>query len=84
MSAGSSVPVTTGLKAATALPRAARAAQIEPRGLVDSARGAAQGGDFFVCEGIGGLLVPFTTGYMVRDLALDLGLPLDEWIAAAA
>ncbi|MFL5884499.1 MAG: ATP-dependent dethiobiotin synthetase BioD, partial [Thermoleophilaceae bacterium] len=29
-----------------------------------------------VCEGIGGLLVPFTTGYMVRDFALDLGLPV--------
>ena len=29
-----------------------------------------------VGEGIGGLLVPFTTGYTVRDLALDLGLPV--------
>ncbi|MFL5849032.1 MAG: dethiobiotin synthase [Solirubrobacteraceae bacterium] len=49
--------------------------RIEPRELVDAARGAAEGRDFFVCEGIGGLLVPFTTGYMVRDLAIDLGLP---------
>jgi len=49
--------------------------QIEPRALVDAARDEAEGGDFFVCEGIGGLLVPFTTGYMVRDLAIDLGLP---------
>src|SRR5437764_14209710 len=49
--------------------------QIEPRELVDAARAAAEGHDFFVCEGIGGLLVPFTTGYMVRDLAVDLGLP---------
>jgi dethiobiotin synthetase len=49
--------------------------RIDPRELVDSARGAAEGHDYLVCEGIGGLLVPFTTGYMVRDLALDLGLP---------
>ena len=29
-----------------------------------------------VAEGVGGLLVPITPGYLVRDLALDLGLPL--------
>ena len=29
-----------------------------------------------MCEGVGGLLVPITPGYLVRDLALDLGLPL--------
>ena len=29
-----------------------------------------------VCEGVGGLLVPLTPGYLVRDLALDLGLPV--------
>jgi len=52
--------------------------QIEPRELVDAARGAAEGRDFFVCEGIGGLLVPFTTGYMVRDLAIDLGSRRDR------
>ena len=28
------------------------------------------------CEGVGGLLVPLTPGYSVRDLAVDLGLPL--------
>ena len=50
--------------------------QIEPRALVDRARRAGEGADVLVCEGIGGLLVPFTTGYMVRDLALDLGLPV--------
>jgi len=25
---------------------------------------------------VGGLLVPITTGYLVRDLAIDLGLPV--------
>src|SRR3954467_3957186 len=49
--------------------------QIEPRALVDAARRAARGGGVFGREGNGGLLVPFTTGYMVRDLAIDLGLP---------
>jgi dethiobiotin synthetase len=29
-----------------------------------------------VTEGVGGLLVPITPGYLVRDLARDLGLPL--------
>lgn len=29
-----------------------------------------------VCEGVGGLLVPLTPDYLVRDLAVDLGLPL--------
>jgi dethiobiotin synthetase len=29
-----------------------------------------------VAEGVGGLLVPLTLGYTVRDLALDLGWPV--------
>jgi dethiobiotin synthetase len=29
-----------------------------------------------VCEGVGGILVPLTLGYLVRDLAVDLGLPV--------
>lgn len=29
-----------------------------------------------VVEGVGGLLVPLTRGYLVRDLAVDVGLPL--------
>jgi dethiobiotin synthetase len=32
--------------------------------------------DRLVCEGVGGLMVPITTGYLVRDLAVDLGLPV--------
>ena len=46
---------------------------IEPERLLAVAR-AAPG--FVVCEGVGGLLVPLTPGYSVRDLAVDLGLPL--------
>ena len=33
------------------------------------ARAAAAGADLLVCEGVGGLLVPLTAGYLVRDLA---------------
>ncbi len=48
---------------------------IEPAELVAKARST--GGDsVLVCEGVGGLMVPITTGYLVRDLAVDLGLPL--------
>ncbi len=38
---------------------------------------AAADADALVCEGVGGLLVPLTSrGYLVRDLARDLGYPL--------
>jgi dethiobiotin synthetase len=49
---------------------------IEPRELADAARRASASADVFVCEGVGGLLVPLTPGYLIRDFALDLGLPL--------
>jgi dethiobiotin synthetase len=49
---------------------------IEPARLLEAARAEAAGADVLVCEGVGGLMVPITTGYLVRDLALDLGLPL--------
>jgi dethiobiotin synthetase len=29
-----------------------------------------------VCEGVGGLMVPFTSGYLVRDLAMALDMPV--------
>ena len=32
--------------------------------------------ELLVCEGVGGLLVPITPGYLVRDLAIDLELPV--------
>jgi dethiobiotin synthetase len=49
---------------------------IEPAMLLEAARLAAAGADSLVCEGVGGLLVPITTGYLVRDLAVELGLPV--------
>ena len=41
-----------------------------------SSLAAARAHELLVCEGVGGLLVPITPGYLVRDLAIDLGLPL--------
>jgi dethiobiotin synthetase len=49
---------------------------VDPAALVRSARAAAAGADVIVAEGVGGLLVPLTPGYLVRDLAVDLELPL--------
>jgi dethiobiotin synthetase len=45
---------------------------IEPARILAAARAH----DLLVCEGVGGLMVPITTGYLVRDLAVDLGLPV--------
>ena len=45
---------------------------IEPAQLVEAARVH----ELLVCEGVGGLLVPITPGYLVRDLAIDLELPV--------
>jgi dethiobiotin synthetase len=49
---------------------------IEPAALLASARAAAAGADALVVEGVGGLLVPLTPSYLVRDLARELALPL--------
>jgi dethiobiotin synthetase len=49
---------------------------IDPAQLVAAARRAREWADVLVCEGVGGLLVPFSLGYSVRDLAADLGFPL--------
>lgn len=49
---------------------------IEPATLLATARGEAADADALVVEGVGGLLVPLTPGYLVRDLACELALPL--------
>jgi dethiobiotin synthetase len=50
--------------------------EIQPERLLDAARAATAGSKALVCEGVGGLLVPLTADYLVRDFAADLGLPL--------
>jgi dethiobiotin synthetase len=47
---------------------------LEPAQLVAAAR--ALRADVVIAEGVGGLLVPLTLGYTVRDLAIDLGWPV--------
>ena len=49
---------------------------IEPSRLRAAAEEAAADADLLVCEGVGGFLVPLTLGYLVRDFARDLGLPV--------
>ncbi|HEV2075664.1 MAG TPA: dethiobiotin synthase [Thermoleophilaceae bacterium] len=51
-------------------------AAIEPERLLRAACTAAARADALVVEGVGGLLVPLASGYLVRDLAAELGLPL--------
>ena len=50
--------------------------EIDPGRVRAAAGAAAAGADALVCEGVGGLLVPITLGYSVRDLAVELGLPV--------
>src|SRR3954462_7972319 len=50
--------------------------QIEPLALAREAREVAHQADALVCEGIGGLMVPLAGGFVVRDLAVELDLPL--------
>jgi dethiobiotin synthetase len=47
---------------------------LDPAALVAAARGLRA--DVVVAEGVGGLLVPLTLGYTIRDLAVDLGWPV--------
>jgi dethiobiotin synthetase len=49
---------------------------LDPERLRSAAAEAGRGADALVCEGVGGLLVPLSTGYLVRDLAADLALPM--------
>jgi dethiobiotin synthetase len=66
-------PVTFGPAVSPHLAAELAGEQVEPAALVAHARAL---GEPLVAEGVGGLLVPLTTGYSVRDLAVDLALPL--------
>jgi dethiobiotin synthetase len=49
---------------------------VDPYRLLATAHRAAGAGDVLVAEGVGGLLVPLSGSYLVRDLAADLGMPV--------
>jgi dethiobiotin synthetase len=73
---GDVAPATFGPPVSPHLAAELAGAPLDPRALLDAARAAAHGADALVCEGVGGLMVPLTPGYLVRDLAVDLGMPL--------
>ena len=50
--------------------------QIDADDLVSKAHAQAERADALVVEGVGGLLVPLTKDYLVRDFAGELSLPL--------
>jgi dethiobiotin synthetase len=69
-------PLTFGAAVSPHLAAELAGSAIEPAALLASARAAWAGADSLVVEGVGGLLVPVTSGFLVRDLARELGLPL--------
>lgn len=69
-------PYRYGPPASPHLAAALAGEEINPERLRQAARAAAEDADVLVCEGVGGLLVPLSPTYLVRDLAADLGYPL--------
>ncbi len=49
---------------------------VDPERLRLGAAAAGEGADLLVVEGVGGFLVPLAPGYLVRDLAVELALPV--------
>jgi dethiobiotin synthetase len=69
-------PYRYGPPASPHLAAAMAGEEIDPERLRAAAGAAGDGAGALVCEGVGGLLVPLAPGYLVRDLAVDLGYPL--------
>lgn len=69
-------PYRYGPPASPHLAAAMAGEEIDPERLRKAARAATADVDWLVCEGVGGLLVPLSPDYLVRDLAADLGYPL--------
>lgn len=49
---------------------------ISPAAITSGLEAARAAGDFLVCEGVGGFLVPLCDDYLVRDVAVAAGLPI--------
>ncbi len=69
-------PLRYGPAVSPHLAAALSARPIEPRALIAHAQALASGGAPLIVEGAGGLLVPLAAGFLMRDLAAALGLPL--------
>jgi dethiobiotin synthetase len=63
-------PVSPHLAAALA------GVELDPAELVTAAREAGGSADLLIVEGVGGALVPIAPGFLVRDLAAALALPV--------
>jgi dethiobiotin synthetase len=72
--AGEVAPYVFGPAVSPHLAASLAAVTLEPAALLAAARGL--GAETVIAEGVGGLLVPLTLGYTVRDLAVDLGWPV--------
>jgi dethiobiotin synthetase len=70
------VPVTFGPPLSPHYAAELAGTAVEPQALRAAAKAAADTSDVLVCEGVGGLLVPLTPDYSVRDLAVELALPV--------
>lgn len=69
-------PVTFGPAVSPHLAAELDATRIDPAGLLTAARSVGSKAEVLICEGVGGLLVPLTQRFLVRDLAEGLALPL--------
>jgi dethiobiotin synthetase len=69
-------PYRYGPPASPHLAAALAGERIDPKQLLAAAQAAAAGAETLVCEGVGGFLVPLAPGYLVRDLAVALELPV--------
>lgn len=76
MTAGDVAAYRFGPAVSPHLAAAEHGVQIDPKVLVTRARQAGEGRDALIVEGAGGLLVPLRDMYLIRDLAVMLGLPL--------
>jgi dethiobiotin synthetase len=50
--------------------------EVDPAAILAAARDAVAEADVLVVEGVGGIMVPLTPSYLIRNLAADLGLPV--------
>jgi dethiobiotin synthetase len=50
--------------------------EIDPARLLEAADRARSSAEVLIAEGVGGMLVPLAPGYLIRNLAADLALPL--------
>ena len=73
---GAVTPQTFGPPVSPHLAAELAGTAVDPAAAIAAARAAGEGADALVVEGIGGLLVPLTQQFTVRDFAAALGLPV--------